>query len=99
MVLSPDLPFKGQGIIENFLARGEPDWLNEVRRDAFQVFKSLPKPTNRDERWRYTELERFDFKGCRPVDKPMNRSLSPHIRQRISDSDADGVLVLSLIHI
>ena len=93
MVLSPDLPAKGQGIIENFLARGEPDWLNEVRRDAFQVFKSLPEPTNRDERWRYTELERFDFKGCRPVDKPMNRSLSPHIRQRISDSDADGVLV------
>ena len=93
MVPLGDLPFKGEEMIEQFCTDGEPNWLNKERRKAFEVYESTAEPTNRDERWRYTQLERFDFQGCRPLGKPVSGSLRPHIRQRISDSDADAVLV------
>lgn len=57
-------------------------------------FESLPFPTSRDERWRYTQLKRFSLEGLDLVPEPAQRQVSDRIKMRLADSDAEGVLVL-----
>ena len=71
----------------------EPDWLAEERRAALRSFESRPWPTMRDEQWRYTDLKRFDLSGLALVDGPKNGDVSNRIQMRITDSDAEGVIV------
>ena len=71
----------------------EPDWLAQERRAALRTYEATPFPTRRDEVWRYTQLERFSLEGLEPVGAPKDRSVSERIRMRITDSDAEGVLV------
>ena len=71
----------------------EPDWLVEERQAALRSFESQPWPTMRDEQWRYTELRRFDLSGLELVDGPKSDEVSERIQMRITDSDAEGVIV------
>lgn len=73
----------------------EPAWLAEERRAALRTYESLPFPTGRDEEWRYTQLDRFSFEGLEPVGPPRRGEVSERIRMRMTDSDAEGVHVLS----
>jgi len=43
----------------------EPNWLEEIRRNALQKFSQLPLPQEREEEWRYTDLRSFgiEFKS------------------------------------
>ena len=79
-----------EAIIQKY---NEPDWLAEERRAALRSFKALPAPTNRDEVWRYSQLGRFDIGGLELVKEPRSREVSDRITMRITDSDAEGVLV------
>jgi Fe-S cluster assembly protein SufD len=72
----------------------EPAWLAEERRAAWRTYQATPFPTGRDERWRYTQLQRFAIDGLELVEGPMDRAVSDRIRMRITDSDAEGTLVL-----
>jgi Fe-S cluster assembly protein SufD len=81
--------------LEALLARhGEPDWLAEERRAAYRTYLATPFPTNRDERWRYTQLGRFAVDGLESVTGPADHEVAPRIQMRITDSDAEGVMVL-----
>jgi len=71
----------------------EPAWLAEERRAALRSYEDQPFPTERDERWRYSELRRFALDGLERVQEPADPSVSERIRMRITDSDAEGVLV------
>ena len=72
---------------------GEPDWLIEERRAALRSFESQPWPDMRAEQWRYTELKRFDLDGLELVPGPKSDEVSERIQMRITDSDAEGVIV------
>ena len=81
--------------LEALIARyQEPAWLADERRAAWRTYQATPFPTNRDERWRYSELERFAIDGLELVEGPRDRSVSERIGMRITDSDAEGTLVL-----
>lgn len=41
----------------------EPQWLKEVRRNAFDTFTSMPWPTSKDEEWRRTDIRAFKLKS------------------------------------
>ncbi|MEX2534864.1 MAG: Fe-S cluster assembly protein SufD [Trueperaceae bacterium] len=71
----------------------EPEWLAQERRSALRAFDSTPFPTRRDEHWRYTEIERFSLDGLELAGEPRERDVSERIRMRITDSDAEGILV------
>ena len=77
-------------IIEQY---SEPAWLADERRAALRSFEAQPFPTNRDENWRYTDLKRFALDGLELVSAPTDKSVSKRIETRITDSDAEGVLV------
>lgn len=74
-------------------AHAEPDWLAEERRAALRSYEAIPFPTRRDEQWRFTKLERFALDGLELVGEPKDSSVSERIQMRITDSDAEGVLV------
>jgi Fe-S cluster assembly protein SufD len=83
-------PATVEGIIEQ---HREPSWLAEERRAALRSFEALPFPSNRDEAWRYSQMERFSLDGLVPVAAPTDKAVSERITMRITDSDAEGVLV------
>jgi Fe-S cluster assembly protein SufD len=81
-------------LLESLIARhDEPAWLAEERRAALRSFDKFPFPTKRDELWRYSRLERFALGDLAPVGAPREREVSERIRMRMTDSDAEGILV------
>ena len=89
-----DVPTLGSEALEALVARlDEPAWLQEERRAAFRTFEETPWPTGRDENWRYTQLKRFAVDGLAPSEGPADRSVSDRIRMRMTDSDAEGIVV------
>ena len=79
-----------EGIVER---NNEPTWLADERRAALRSFEKMPFPTNRDENWRYTQMKRFALDGLELVAAPTDTNVSKRIGTRITDSDAEGVLV------
>lgn len=71
----------------------EPAWLADERRAALRSFAAAPWPTHRDEAWRHSDLRRFDVGGLGLVVGPKDEAVSERIRMRVTDSDAEGVIV------
>jgi Fe-S cluster assembly protein SufD len=46
--------------LEDVLFRGEPDWLRDRRRAAFETYTRMPMPSRTDEEWRRTDVTRLD---------------------------------------
>lgn len=58
----------------------EPQWLQDVRRQAALRFDALPRPSRTDEAWRFSNLQAFDpqdFTPARPVALEVTDSLLP----------------------
>jgi Fe-S cluster assembly protein SufD len=83
--------------LEDMLFRGEPDWLRDRRRAAFDTYARLPMPSKTDEEWRRTDVTRLDpgqfmhfetggadHKGC------------PHTTLGLGENVPDGVIFGSL---
>ena len=79
-----------EALIDRF---AEPDWLAEERRAALRTFGATPWPTERDEAWRYTQLRRFALADLAWADGPRSDEVAERIRMRMTDSDAEGILV------
>jgi Fe-S cluster assembly protein SufD len=79
-----------EGIINKYQ---EPAWLAEERLAALRSYEKMQFPIERDEEWRYTQLKRFAFDNLRLVDTPRDTSISERIRMRMTDSDAEGIIV------
>jgi Fe-S cluster assembly protein SufD len=89
-----DNPALNEEGLEALIRRhGEPEWLAEERRAALRTFQATPWPTERDEAWRYTQLKRFRVADLAPSEGPADRDVSERIRMRMTDSDAEGILV------
>lgn len=94
MTTLTDNPSISQASVEAIIEQhNEPAWLAEERRAALRSYEKFPFPTNRDENWRYSQLKRFALDGLELVKAPKDTDVSDRIKMRISDSDAEGVLV------
>ncbi|MCR4414220.1 MAG: SufD family Fe-S cluster assembly protein, partial [Thermoguttaceae bacterium] len=63
---------------EAFLeSRGEPAWLVELRRQAWNLFHALPTPDTRQEEWRRTDLRLFRLDRFGPAQRPADGSPVP----------------------
>src|SRR5881392_4262384 len=57
----------GEAAFEAFSkGRDEPQWLRDRRREAFEVFRSSPWPTSRDEEWRRTDIRALKVDAFAP---------------------------------
>ena len=81
------------------LSAGEPRWLAERRRRAWEIYERTPLPTTRLEEWRYTDLSRrLELDSLRPAAPGEGgvsaRSFPPELRQAMrEDWDAAGHVV------
>jgi Fe-S cluster assembly protein SufD len=81
--------------VEALIARfDEPQWLADERRAALRTYAATPFPTNRDEVWRYTQLDRFAIDGLDLVEGPRDGTVVDRVAMRITDSDAEAALVI-----
>ncbi len=85
--------FASEALEALIASRSEPAWLAEERRAALRTFEATPWPTGRDEAWRYTDLPRFSLDGLDWTDGPAHEQVSERIRMRMTDSDAEGIVV------
>ncbi len=45
----------------------EPDWLRQMRLDAWDLYESLPMPTTADEAWRRTDYRHINWSSAGPL--------------------------------
>lgn len=45
-------------------------WLQELKRENWRTFESLPMPTRKDERWRFSGVTNMTLEGFRPATEP-----------------------------
>jgi Fe-S cluster assembly protein SufD len=57
-------PFRWEAILERARANDEPEWVIKLRRDAWEVYESMPMPTLRDEAWRRTDYTHIDWNAA-----------------------------------
>jgi Fe-S cluster assembly protein SufD len=80
-------------------SRNEPAWLESARLSALEIYNDRKIPTTAVEAWKYTNLRRFkpeNFQPAQPVPAVSSlEELPAKIRDRLSDTDAAGRIVLS----
>jgi Fe-S cluster assembly protein SufD len=71
------------GILSGPVERDLPDWLREQQRAAWEKFESIPRPTRKDQPWRFSNVDLLD--------------LAPfHIPGPLSEDDRKNILKYSL---
>ena len=50
------------------LLKQDADWVMERKKELLQALQKLPMPKERDEEWRYTEIEKIDVAGAKISD-------------------------------
>jgi Fe-S cluster assembly protein SufD len=53
------------------LFHDDPEWMRARRRDAFELYESLPMPSRQDEEWRRTDLKGFELPEPAQARRPM----------------------------
>lgn len=76
-------------------ARQEPEWMLNLRLDAWQKFEQIPWPTSTDEPWRRTRLTGFSLDKFAPVvlDGKQDAPLSEALRHELDEMDSGASLV------
>ena len=82
-VTENQITFDDQGL-EMFLAgRDEPQWLTQMRRDAWQAFNEMSWPSQRDEEWMRTDIRMFHLDRYRLPSAPLASSPSSVLDQGV----------------
>src|SRR6266478_8108265 len=63
-------------------SRDMPDWFREEQRAAWQKFESIPRPTRKDQAWRFSNVDLLDLRSF-------------EIPGPLSDDDRENVLKYS----
>lgn len=90
--------FSEEALLELSWSKGEPDWLRDLRLEAWRVWQGLPMPDRKDEEWRRTDLSMLDLAAVRPfiaagdVAREL-AGLSPELRDLLGDNGSASLLV------
>lgn len=84
------------------LALNGPDWLGELRREAWATYERTPLPTTNLEEWRYTEVSQLTLDAYRLAEAPRAGAPSRNggapgvaaAREMLEGKDAAGSVVL-----
>lgn len=92
--LNLDASFTDEGFHNVALYRDQPDWLKDLRRQAYSAYEDLPMPNRSMEEWRRTELRQFrllQFQAWAPHPKE-----PPEIPSQLASRFATGGLITTL---
>ncbi|MGE5619241.1 MAG: Fe-S cluster assembly protein SufD [Sphingomonadaceae bacterium] len=80
-------------------SRGEPEWLLEMRLEAWRAFERMPAPSRKEEEWRRTDLSALDLEAVTPFAEPSAVAsrwdeLSAELRSELNETaPRSGLLV------
>ena len=76
-------------------ARQEPEWMLNLRLEAWQLFEQMPWPTATDEPWRRTRLTGFDTGKFTPVvlDGNSEAALNEQLQHELDEMESAASLV------
>ena len=89
------LPFTNDGFQSFLQSREEPQWLNDLRRDAWSRFESMAWPNNREEEWMRTDIRLFKLEKFNlPQDESAQQGPTPKLSEGVelaaASSSCDG---------
>ncbi len=90
------LPFSRDAVMQLSASLNEPEWMLDLRLEAWDIFSSLPMPTTQNEAWRRTDIRRFklDSFGISLNGNGVGGARVPdHLAAQLTDDAAGGVLV------
>ena len=89
--------FSDEAMQQIIAERGEPAWMTERRRAAWQAYQMLPMPdTRKDEEWRRTPLQRLKLDATSPLpvaSSSQTTPLAPAEAVAASMTLVDGVVI------
>ncbi len=90
------LPFSRDAIVQLSASLNEPEWMLDLRLEAWEIFASLPMPTTRDEAWRRTDIRRFKLESfgiSLNGNGATGANVPDHLAAQLTDDAAGGILV------
>ncbi len=66
--------FSEEALLELSWAKGEPEWLRQLRLDAWRSYEQMPSPSRKDEEWRRTDLSMLELDAVTPFAEPAKRA-------------------------
>ena len=90
------LPFSRDAVVQLSASLNEPEWMLDLRLQAWEIFASLPMPTTRDEAWRRTDIRRFkldSFGISLNGNGATGAKVPSHLAAQLTEDAAGGVLV------
>lgn len=94
--------FSEETVLSLSVARQEPQWMLQLRLEAWRTFESIPWPAATDEPWRRTRLTGFNLDKFTPVvlDGKADAPVAEALRQELDEMDSaarllfqDGVVI------
>lgn len=82
----------------------EPEWMQSLRRKAWETFRQLPMPTPEDEEWRRTDLKAFRLSDYAPISLPnydsvpSAKALPEKVQKFIHPATEEGNVAGLLVH-
>ncbi len=70
-------------------------WLQAIKRENWEAFQSLPMPTRKDERWRFSGIKDFSLDGFRPATAPSDSRKAELLAKSELVKDSAGRLVFA----
>ena len=61
-------------------SRDFPDWFREQQREAWEQFQSLPKPTRKDQLWRFASVDLLDLAPFK-IPAPLSDAQAADVRR------------------
>lgn len=87
--------FSREAVLELSAKFNEPDWMRELRLQAWAVYESLPLPTTNDEAWRRSDLRRFKLNEIGPSlnGHGTGEAVPSYLGEQLTEEVVGGTLV------
>ncbi len=73
---------------------GEPAWMRQAREAAWELYKTMPMPTRRDEEWRRVDLRSIRLSEIAPFAARSSGALPVAVKERITAGPASAAMVV-----
>lgn len=87
--------FSREAVLELSAKFNEPDWMRELRLQAWDLYQSIPMPTTNDEAWRRSDLRRFKLNEIGPSlnGHGTGEAVPAYLGEQLTEEVVGGTLV------
>jgi Fe-S cluster assembly protein SufD len=87
--LTQETGFSRDAVVALSELKGEPNWLRDLRLQAWDIYESIPMPARTDEEWRRTDFRALKFGNLQPFSP--NGHKEPSLEALLSGFENNGI--------